>query len=95
MWEILHLFLGKARSLPVLHPWPGLDVCNTVFALFVARQILFWLACVLSTELNFEDAEHAQCLVAEAVDRVWDLLWCGTSEVIDLACEGKETGQLR
>lgn len=85
MWELADLLLGKAALLPVLDPWPRLDIRNAELALAVAGQILARLTSVLAGKVDFEDTEDAQSLVAEAVDSVGDLFGGSAGEVVDLA----------
>ena len=48
MWELVHLLLLEAASLPVLDPWPGLQVSYADAALTLPREVLSWLPCILA-----------------------------------------------
>ena len=74
MRERLHLLLREPTPLPVLHPWPSLDICDTVLAFAVASEVVARLASVLAGELDLEDTKYTQSLIAEALNSVWDLL---------------------
>lgn len=70
MREVLHLILCEATLLPVLDPWPRLDVGNRVAALVVACEIVARLAGVLARQADLEDAKDAERLVLEALNGV-------------------------
>lgn len=90
MRERLHLLLRKPTPLPPFHPRPRLHVRQTILTLPFTRQILPRRAifAIFPAELNLQHAVHAQRLVLEAVDGVFDLLGRGAREVVRLALVG-------
>ena len=70
MRERLHVFLAEAGELISLDPRPGADVCDRVFALAVAGQIIARLAGVLAAQLDFQHAVDAEGFVPETFDGV-------------------------
>ena len=82
-----HLLIGEAGAFPNLDPTPRLDVGDAVLALALAGEIVARLAIlgVFAAQLNLQHAKDTQSLVSEPGDRVFDLLWRGAGEMVDLA----------
>lgn len=68
--ESLHLLLCKTTLLPILHPWPCLDICHAVFSFTISGQIVSWFAGVFARQTDLENTENAQGLVSEAIDGI-------------------------
>lgn len=85
MRQFLHLLLRHATKLPTFHPRPSPDISNRVLALPIPRQILSWFSGVLTAEMDFENAVHAQGFVAETVDCVGEFFFGEFVEVVELA----------
>ena len=88
MRELAPLLVREPTKLPDLDPRPRTNIRHAVLALALASEIIARLARVLAAETDLEHPEDAECLVAEAVDGVFEFLGSGAGEVVDLALVG-------
>ena len=86
MRELLHILLGKSRTLfPSFHPRPSLHIGDRVFSFSLAGEVVFGGTGVFAGELDFEHAKDAEGFVCEAFDGVFDFFGGGAEEVVGLA----------
>jgi hypothetical protein len=66
-----------------------LDVCNGVFSLAFAGEVVAGPVSVFAGEADFQHTVDAECLILVAVDGVGYLLGRGAREVVHLALVGR------
>ena len=70
MRERLHILLCKPTKGPAFDPRPRANICNRVFSLAAASEVVAGFVGVLAAQTDFKDAIDTKGFVAEAFNCV-------------------------